>query len=75
MTKEPIIADYLSFYKTRLRVPTGDTYMDQSGERVFTGEILVFETFGSVEGPALTSTVQNRVDIFSPRPIQTGAWG
>ena len=49
--------------------------MDQNGERVFTGEVLVFETLGSVEGAALTSTVQNRVDIFSPRPIQTGAWG
>ena len=31
------------FYKTRLRVPTGDTYINQSGERVFTGEILILK--------------------------------
>ena len=52
MMKLTIIADYL--FSTRLvYVPTGDTYINQSGERVFTGEILIFETLGAVEGPAL----------------------
>ena len=56
MTKLPIIADYL--FSTRLvyAVPTGDTYINQSGERVFYRRDSHLKPWDAVEGPALTST-------------------